>query len=135
MSARVKKGKIKEAIPPLNIRREEWSEFLNTFSRQHHGWPVQIETHDLVTREKVVSREMALESIEFDLEDEKNPRINVIVHLDNKLIKHILFLPSQLVLRSSNYGREQSLQVETVNTETTVHFRAPAPVPSAQLGG
>jgi hypothetical protein len=74
---------------------------------------------------------MALESIEFDLDDEKNPRINVIVHLDSKLIKQILFLSSQLVLRSSNSGREQSLQVETVNTETTVRFRAPAPLPSA----
>ena len=35
-----------------------------------------------------------MESIALDLEDEKNPRINVIVHLDNKVVKHILYRPS-----------------------------------------
>jgi hypothetical protein len=39
---------------------------------------------------------------------------------DNKLLKHILFRPSRLVLISSIDGQEQSLQVETVNTETRI---------------
>ena len=88
-------------------------------------------TYDVVTRKKVVSREMPLQSIELDLEDVKNPRINVTIQFDNKVIKHILFLPSQLVLKSSDDDREQSLQVETVNTETTVRFRAPVPISPA----
>jgi len=48
-----------------------------------------------------VSQELPLQSIELDLEDEKNPRINVTVQEDNKLLKHILFRPSRLVLISS----------------------------------
>jgi hypothetical protein len=66
--------------------------------------------------------------VALDLEDEKNPRINVIVQLDNKVIKHILFLPSLLVLESSGHGQQQSLRIETVNTETVVHFPPPAPL-------
>jgi hypothetical protein len=65
---------------------------------------------------------MPLQSIELDLEDEKNPRINVSVKLDNKDLKHILFLPSRLILRNLS-GRVESLQVDTVNTETRVYFR------------
>jgi hypothetical protein len=68
-----------------------------------------------------------LHSIELDLEDEKNARINVIVQLENKVIKHILFLPSRVVFESSENSHEQLLRIETVNTETAIHFRAPVP--------
>jgi uncharacterized protein DUF5335 len=129
MSARINKREIKEHVSRLDVPREKWGKFLETFSRRHHGWHIQLETHDLVTAEKVVSQETPLESIELDLEDEKNPRINVIVHVDNKIIKHILFLPSLLVLESSDNGQEQSLRIETVNTVTTVYLRPPVPLP------
>jgi len=121
-----KKRQSKEDVSTLDIPHEKWDEFLHTFSRQHRGWLVQVETYDRVTGENVVSQETLLESVALDLEDERNPRINVIVQLDNKVIKHILFLPSRLVLESSVSSQEQSLRIETVNTETTIHFRAPA---------
>jgi hypothetical protein len=82
-----------------------------------------LETKDTVTDELVVSQEHPLESMELDLEDERNPRINVTVKLDNKLVKHILFLPSRMVLRTSSVDSEESLEIETLNTETTVHMR------------
>jgi hypothetical protein len=128
---RIKKRQIKEDVSMLHIARQDWAKLLDTLSRQHHGRLIQLETYDLVTGEKVVSQETPLQSIELDLEDERNPRINVIVQLDNKVIKHILFLPSTLVYRSSADGHEQFLRIETVNTETTVHFRAAPPSPTA----
>ena len=126
MSARTRKRQSKQDASALDIPREKWGKFLDTFTRRHHGWLIQLETHDLVTGEDVVSQETPLHLIELDLEDEKNARINVIVQLDNKVIKHILFLPSRVVLESEN-SHEQLLRVETVNTETTIHFRAPVP--------
>jgi hypothetical protein len=104
------------------VPSELWSGFLDDFSRQHWNWSACLETYDLDTRENVLSPEAALESINLDLEDQKNPRINVIVHLDNKVVKHILYRPSSLVLQSAD-GQVESLRIETVNTETTVHFR------------
>jgi len=65
---------------------------------------------------------MSFESIELDLEDQRNPRINVTGKFDNKTVKHILFLPSRLVFRSTPEG-EESLEIETLNTKTTVHVR------------
>jgi hypothetical protein len=125
MSARTRKRQTKKDMSALDIPRGKWGKFLDAFSRQHHGWFVQLETYDLVTGEDVVSQETPLRSIELDLEDEKNARINVIVQLDNKVIKHILFLPSRVVFESSENSHEQLLRIETVNTETTVHFRSP----------
>jgi hypothetical protein len=124
MRSRSKTQKTKDAGSATSvIPRAEWGGFLATFGRLHRGWLTRLETNDRVTEETVTSQEMPLQSIELDLEDEKNPRINVSVKLDNKELKHILFLPSRLVLRSRQGGRVESLEVETVNTETTVYFR------------
>lgn len=112
------------------IPAHQWESFLHTFNREHQGWLVQLETYDFVTHETVVSAALPLNSIELDLEDEKNARINVVVQLDNKVIKHILFLPSRLALHSLAETGEKSLQVQTVNTETTLRFREAAPTPS-----
>jgi hypothetical protein len=108
------------AIPP-----EKWESFLEDFSRRHRGWLVRLQTHDLVTRERVTSADMTLLSIDLDLEDEKNPRINVIGQFDNKVSKHILFLPSRLVSEPPVEKKEHVLHVETVNTETTIRVRPP----------
>jgi Family of unknown function (DUF5335) len=125
MSSRSKTKKTKSETGSATsvVPRNEWGSFLATFARLHRGWLTRLETNDRVTHETVVSQEMPLQSIELDLEDEKNPRINVSIKLDNKDLKHILFLPSRLILRSSNRGGVESLQVDTLNTETTVYFR------------
>jgi hypothetical protein len=107
------------AVVPHN----EWHEFLQAFSRRHVGWLVSIETHDLETEETVASRFLRLESVELDLEDEKNPRINVIVRDNEKEIKHILFRPSDVIQQISKEGIEQGLRVVSINTVTTVRFR------------
>jgi hypothetical protein len=90
---------------------------------RHQGWLVQLETHDRVTGERVISPETLLQSIELDLEDPNNSRINVSVQFDNKVVKHILFLPSKLSENSLGNSRQVWLRVETVNTETTVRLR------------
>jgi len=106
----------------VDIAQADWMNFLATFSRRYHGWLVKLETYDLDTREKVTTPELPLQSIELDLEDEKNPRINVTLQLDNKILTHILFLPSELIWVSSN-ADDQSLYVGTINTETTIRLR------------
>ena len=121
MSTRPRRRDAQENESTVVVPSEQWSGFLDDFSRQHRGWSACLETYDLDTRENVRSQEAPLESIDLDLEEQRNPRINVIVHLDNKIVKHILYRPSSLVLQSGD-GQVKSLRIETVNTETTVHF-------------
>ena len=105
------------------VPQNEWEEFLQAFSRRHAGWLVSIQTHDLKTGETVASRFVQLKSVELDLEDRKNPRINVTVRDDQKEIKHILFRPSDVMLHVFDDGSERGLRVVSVNTVTTLRFR------------
>ena len=120
------KDRVQDVISSIAIPHSEWGSFLSRFNSRHHGWLVRLETYDRETRERVTSHELPLKSIELDLEDEKHPRINVSVFLDNKVIKHILYQPSELVLLSFDHQGEQALHVQSVNTETILRFRAHA---------
>lgn len=102
---------------------EAWGDFLVEFSKTHTNWLTILETADHGTSETVQTLEGVLESIEFDLEDERHPRINVTVREGNKTFKHILYLPSRVVWHTSDGGMRETLEVETVNTTTVVHFR------------
>jgi hypothetical protein len=107
----------------VSIPQKQWREFLQEFSRRHHGWLVTVETHDLETAEDVASRFLPLQSIALDLEDEKNPRINVTVRSDQKEIRQILFRPSEVVLYRSARGDEEAVRVVSINTSTTIRLR------------
>jgi len=107
----------------IRIPQNIWKEFLERFSQRHAGWLVQLETHDHKTEETVASRVTALQSIELDLEEEKNPRVNVTLLSDNKEIRHILYRPSQIMLHMSEQEEEDALQITSLNTENTIRFR------------
>jgi len=107
----------------INIPPRVWKEFFETFSERHAGWLVQVETHDSRTDETVASQITALHSIELDLEDEKNPRINVTVLYDTKELKHILFRPSQVTLHISEQDGEDSLRISSLKSDTTMRIR------------
>src|SRR6266566_6001972 len=113
-------------MPVQTIPQTEWNEFLKGFTRRHEHWLVTIETNDVKTGETVASRFLPLQSIQLDLEDQKNPRINVTVRSDRKEIKHILFRPSDLILEVSEDGNDKAIQIVSVNTVTTVRFRVAA---------
>ncbi len=106
------------------IPSTEWKEFLEAFTERHRGWLVRMEIHDFETGEDVGSKYMPLDSVELDTEDSANPRINVTVEADQKIIKHVLFRPSRLTLQLSQDGADESLNIQSLNTSTTIRFRA-----------
>jgi len=109
------------------IPRSEWREFLKSFSRLHAGKPVRLETYDLQTEEDVSTHEAQLQAMELDLEDEKNPRINITVMLNGKTIKHVLFLPSKMILLLTGVRSRDALQIATMHTVTTAHISPKEP--------
>jgi len=108
----------------VTIPLEEWKEYLEAFSRRHQGWLVRIEIHDLQTGEDVGSQFWPLHSVELDTEDANNMRINVTVDSDHKLIKHVLFRPCRVALQLAPDGADESLNIQSLNTSTTIRFRA-----------
>lgn len=109
---------------PVFIPKHEWQTFLEDFTEQNRHRPVRIETHDLETKETVTSGQMRLRSVDFDVEDVHHPRINVNVQIDNKTIKEILFMPSELAVAYDDAARK-TLRIHSVNTFTTLHFQEP----------
>jgi hypothetical protein len=109
-------------MPNIRISPAIWKNFLEDFSRRHAGWWVQIEIHDVETNETVTSQMTRMQSIELDLEDKANPRINVSVLHDSKEIKHILFRPSQVTLHLSGQHEEHCVRVRSVNTKTAIRL-------------
>jgi Family of unknown function (DUF5335) len=107
----------------INIPPRVWKEFFDTFSERHAGWLVQVETHDSQTDETSASQVASLHSIELDLVDEKNPRIDLTVLCESKELKHILFKPSQVTLYISEQNGEDSLRISSLNTDTTIRIR------------
>ena len=118
---------MKNPTRSFEIPRRDWQERLEHFTERHSGLQVELETHDRGTGEEVTSPLSALHSLTLDLEDEKNPRINVTVLSGNKEIRHILFRPSQVVLHVSRQNGDEALTVESVNTQTTVRLRRRLP--------
>src|SRR3954465_5945576 len=109
-------------MPNIKISQAIWKNFLEDFSRRHAGWWVEIEIHDVETNETVTSHMTRMQSIELDVEDKANPRINVSVLYDSKEIKHILFRPSQVTLHLSGQHEEHCLRVRSVNTKTAIRL-------------
>jgi len=108
----------------VTIPREQWSEFLDGFSKRRAGWFACLETHDTKTGETVSTRYLPFEQIALDTEDTKNARINVTVDSDNKVVKHVFFRPTRLTLQLSRDQEDESLHLESLNTSTTVRFRS-----------
>jgi len=113
-------------VSHIAVPRQSWNEFLGAFSRRHYRWLVTLETHDHETGETVDTSYAPLQSVSLDLEDLRNPRVKVVVLVDNKVITHVLFRPSELMLSLSPGGQDESLRIESLHTSTTVRFRVPA---------
>jgi hypothetical protein len=118
---------VKNLMRTFEIPRQDWQDRLEHFTEKHSGLQVELETHDRGTDEQVTSPLAALHSLKLDLEDEKNPRINVTVLSGNKEIRHILFRPSHVTLHVSRQNGDEALTIESVNTQTTVRLRRRLP--------
>ena len=70
------------------------------------------------------SRQTAsLHSIKLDLEDEKNPRLDLTVLYESKELKRILFKPSRVTLYISEQDGEDSLRISSLDTDMTIRIR------------
>lgn len=87
---------------------------------------------DLVTRETANSHQTPLDPIDYDLEDPSHPRINFVVRMDDKVIEHILFLPSEVVVGSSDDERHHTLEVPRRTPRRLSTCGPPRPDPAAE---
>ena len=110
------------------IPREQWPEFLDSFSRQHAGWLVTLEVLDAEIGAQVEAQELALVGISLDEKGSDKESIVIDVSADVQThAAHRVLHPTHIHLKTNDEGAHEALAIESAEgTTTLVRFRATA---------
>lgn len=108
------------------IGRDQWISFLDSFSREHEGWRVNIEVEDPAMGSQTQSTDMPLQGISADTKGGREHDIAIIVGQEhNPALTHIIPRATHLRLMHTDGGAEEALQIESEAGDTTIiRFRA-----------
>ena len=115
-------------MPTRNIPREEWPAFLDSFSRQHERWLVNVEVvMDGLGAHREV-REKGLIGVSADLKRNGADAISILAgDRSDDHVNHIINRPTRVALEQTNDGADKGLRIESEDGQTTlVRFRSPA---------
>jgi hypothetical protein len=107
-------------IPP-----ERWVTFVETFRRNHEGWPIVLEVLRSGTIETII-RNLALTDIEVDLRDDRKHSISISAGEEaGQCMTHLVQNPIRMELYTAEDGAQQALRIDSEEAETTLlRFRA-----------
>jgi hypothetical protein len=115
-------------MPSRDIPREKWVTFLDSFSRQHERWLVNMEvvTDGLGVHKEL--REKPLIGVSADLKSSGSGTISIIAgERSDDHVNHIINGPTRLALEETEEGAHKGLRIEGADGETTLLlFRSPA---------
>jgi len=114
-------------MPTRDIPREEWPAFLDSFSRQHERWLVNVEviTDGLGAHREV--REKGLIGISADLKRNGDAISIMAGDRSDDHVNHIINRPTRVALEQTKEGADKGLRIEAEDGQTTLLlFRSPA---------
>ena len=109
------------------IPREEWAEFLDSFSRQHEGWLVTVEVLSEEIGAQVEAEAKPLEGITAELKGSGKDSISINVGLNpSEHITHSIQAPTHVRIEQAENGADIALQIESSDAATTLlRLRSP----------
>jgi hypothetical protein len=115
-------------MPSRDIPREDWVTILDSFSRQHEGWLVNVEvvTDGLGAHREI--REKSLIGVSADLKSRGTDTISIITgDRSDDHVNHIINRPVRVALEETEEGAHKGLRIDAENGQTTLlRFRSPA---------
>jgi Family of unknown function (DUF5335) len=103
------------------IPREEWAEFLDSFSRQHEGWLVTVEVLGEEIGAQVEAQGVPLEGITAELKDGGEDSISIIVgRIPAERVTHNIQAPTHVRIEQTDNGADMALQIESEGGATTL---------------
>jgi hypothetical protein len=115
-------------MPTREIPRDEWTTFLDTFSRQHEGWlsTVEIWGTDIGAQEE--ARNLPLEGISVS-RDSVPETIAISLGNDAKdHVTHTVTNPTHIWLEQTSEGANAALEIESEDeVKTLLRFRSALP--------
>jgi hypothetical protein len=109
------------------IPREEWAEFMASFSRQHEGWLVTVEVMDSEIGAQVEAEGKPLEGITAELnKGGREDLISITVgQLPAEHVTHNIAAPTHLRIEQDENRADMALQIESAEgTITLVRLRS-----------
>ena len=111
------------------ISHDEWTTFLDRFSRQHEGWLVTLEVFapDIGAQEE--ARELPLEGISAAAKDSEPKTIAISVgKTPQDHVTHTITEPTRVWLEQTSEGANAALEIESADgAKTLLRFRSALP--------
>ena len=106
------------------IPREQWSSFLDAFSRQHEGWLATLEVFDKTIGAQAEAEELPFEGISFD--NGKSGSIIIMLGDLPDHVTHTIEQPRHLWLQLTPQGADAALEIQAADeSNTLLRFRSP----------
>jgi hypothetical protein len=108
------------------IPREEWTAFLDSFSRQHEGWLVTVEVLGEEIGAQVEAEEMMFEGVTADLKGVSEDVVSIMLGKGSKeRVTHNITQPTHVRIEQTEDGADMALQIEAGDRVTTLlRFRS-----------
>ena len=118
----------KTAVLTKKIARDEWTGFFDSFSNRHQGWVVTIEVFGSDIGAQVEARDLPLQGITADSKRSNGELISIIVgDTPDNHMTHSIPAPKQVVLKRTEHGADEAIEIESEDSATLLRFRSPVP--------
>ena len=115
-----------ETTTTREIKREEWTDFFDEFSRRHEGWLVTIELLDPKLGDQIEVENQALRGI---VAERRDPEVIEIFteNREKQSTTHVVEKPARVWIEESAEGAEAALEIESQDgPKTLLQFRSAA---------
>jgi hypothetical protein len=116
-------------MPTQEISRDEWTTFLDTFSRQHEGWlsTLEVLSPDIGAQEEAY--DLPLEGISATSRDDAPGTIVISLgKTPQDHVTHTITEPTRIWLEQTSQGANAALEIESADeVKTLLRFRSALP--------
>ena len=114
----------------VEIPRAEWGEFLESFTKQHRDWLIDVRVTEPTPGDEAEGRQLALVGVGFA--DEPPGRGTILLRagkLEGSTASHTLVDPTGVRVFRRDGGADAALQIESRSgAQLVLQFRSPHPV-------
>ncbi|HEY2975769.1 MAG TPA: DUF5335 family protein [Pyrinomonadaceae bacterium] len=116
-------------MPTREIPRDEWTTFLDTFSRQHEGWLATLEVLGAHIGAQQEARDLPLEGITATSRDSAPETIAISLgKAPEDHVTHTITKPTRIWLEQTSEGANAALEIESADdVKTLLRFRSALP--------
>jgi hypothetical protein len=108
-------------MPTQKIPRDEWTTFLDTFSRQHEGWLATLEILAADIGAQQEASDLPLEGISATSTDDQSQSIAInLGKTPEDHVTHTITEPTRLWLEQTSEGANAALEIESANEVKTL---------------